>query len=175
MKSSGIILFYRERMLLIYMAFLFFFFIPNLCAQELPPRPISVTVNMSQNLSFGAFYHFSTGGTVTINSDGSRSATGDVVLLNLGFSYSTGLYDLVGNPGTLVSILKGPDAVLSGSNGGSMTLKIGDADPVSPFIITTIPPSATQLRIGGTLIVGSPLSNPPGNYSGTFDITFVQE
>jgi hypothetical protein len=175
MKSSGIIYYYKERILFLSIALLFFSFIPRLDAQELPPRPITVTVNMSQNLSFGAFYHFSTGGTVTINSDGSRSATGDVVLLNLGFSYSTGLYDLVGNPGTLVSILKGPDAVLPGSNGGSMTLKIGDTDPASPFIITTMPPNATQLRIGGTIIVGSPLSNPPGNYSGTFDITFVQE
>ena len=175
MKKSGIILFYRERMLLISMAVLFFSFIPRLSSQELPPRPITVTVNMSQNLAFGAFYHFNIGGTVTINSDGSRSAAGDVVLLNLGFPYSTGLYDLVGNPGTLVSILKVPDAVLPGSNGGSMILKIGDTDPVSPFIITIMPPGVTQLRIGGTLIVGNPLSNPPGNYTGTFDITFVQE
>lgn len=175
MKSFSNIVFHRERILLISITVLFFLCSPRLSAQELPPRPITVTVNMSQNLSFGAFYHFSLGGTVTINSDGSRSSTGDVVLLNLGYTYSTGLYDLVGNPGTLVSILKGPDAVLPGSNGGSMTLKIGDTDPASPFIITTMPPNVTQLRIGGTLIVGSPLANPPGNYSGTFDITFVQE
>ena len=162
-------------MLLFCMAVVLFSISTQLSAQELPPRPITVTVNMSQNLAFGAFYHFSAGGTVTINSDGSRSSTGDVVLLNLGYTYSTGLYDLVGNPGTLVSILKGPDAVLPGSNGGSMTLQIGDTDPASPFIITTMPPIVTQLRIGGTLLVGNPLSNPPGNYTGTFDITFVQE
>ena len=175
MRNFCIIAFNKEPMLLISIVVLILSCNLRLGAQELPPRPITVTVNMSQNLAFGAFYHFNTGGTVTINSDGSRSSTGDVVLLNLGFSYSTGLYDLVGNPGTLVSILKGPDAVLPGSNGGSMTLKIGDTDPVSPFIITIMPPAVTQLRIGGTLIVGSPLSNPPGNYSGTFDITFVQE
>ncbi|MDX2443529.1 MAG: DUF4402 domain-containing protein [Bacteroidales bacterium] len=142
---------------------------------ELPPRPLSVTVNLSQNLSFGAFYHFNTGGSVIINSDGSRSSTGDVVLLNMGYTFSAGLYDLVGNPGTLVSILNGPDAILIGSNGGSMTLQIGDTEPTSPFIITTLSPASTQLRIGGTLIVGNPLANPPGNYNGTFDITFVQE
>lgn len=143
--------------------------------QELPPRPIAVTVNLSQNLSFGAFYHGAGGGTVIIYPDGSRSATGDVVLLSMGYSFSTGLYDVVANPGTLVSILNGPNATLTGSGGGSMTLQIGNTDPVSPFIITTIPPASTQLSIGGTLIVGTPIANPPGDYSGTFDVTFVQE
>lgn len=143
--------------------------------QEPPPRPMTVTVNLSQNLSFGAFYQGGVGGSVIIFSNGSRSSTGDVVLLNLGYSFSTGLYDVVANPGTLVSILNGADAILTGSNGGSLTLKIGSSFPASPFIITTMPPASTQLRIGGTLIVGNPLANPPGNFSGTFNVTFVQE
>jgi len=143
--------------------------------QENPPRPITVTVSLVQNLSFGAFYHYNTGGTVVIYPDGSRSSSGDVVLLGLGFPVSTGLYDVVGNPGTLVSILNGPNAILTGSGGGTLTLQIGASDPTSPFVITTSPPFSTQLRIGGTLIVGNPLANPPGNYSGTFDVTFIQE
>jgi len=142
--------------------------------QEPPPRPIIVTVNLSQNLSFGAFYHFAAGGTVIIYTDGSRSSTGDIVLLTM-YSFDPGLYDVVANPGTLVSILNGPDATLNGSGGGTLTLQIGDSDPSSPFVVTTTPPAATQLRIGGTLIVGNPLANPPGNYSGTFDVTFIQE
>lgn len=143
--------------------------------QEPPPRPMTVTVNLSQNLSFGAFYQGATGGSVIIFPNGSRSSTGDVVLLNMGYSFSTGLYDVVANPGTLVSILNGPDAILSGSNGGSLTLKLGTTSPANPFIVTTSPPSSTQLRIGGTLLVGTPLANPPGNFSGTFNVTFVQE
>ncbi len=143
--------------------------------QEQPPRPITVTVSLSQNLNFGAFYHGNVGGSVIIYNDGSRSSTGDIVLLTMGYSFSTGLYDVVANPGTLISILNGPDAILTGSNGGSMILQIGDSNLSNPFIITTIPPAATQLRIGGTLIVGNPIVNPPGNYGGTFDITFVQE
>jgi len=145
------------------------------CAQEKPPRPITVTVNLSQNLSFGAFYHGDLGGTVIIYSDGSRSSTGDIVLLTMGYTFSTGLYDIVANPGTLISILNGPDAILTGSNGGSMILHLGETSPASPFIITTTPPASTQLRIGGTLMVGNSLMNPPGNYGGTFDVTLVQE
>ena len=143
--------------------------------QEKPPRPLTVTVNLSQNLNFGAFYHGNVGGTVIIYNDGSRSSTGDIVLLTMGYSFSTGLYDVVANPGTLISILNGPNAILTGSNGGMMILQIGDSDPPNPFVITTMPPAATQLRIGGTLIVGNPILNPPGNYGGTFDITLVQE
>ena len=142
---------------------------------EAPPRPITVNIDLSQNLSFGAFYHGNAGGSVIIYPTGSRSATGDVILLGMGYSFSTGLLEVVGYPGTLVSILNGPPATLIGSNGGMMTLSLGDYFPSIPFIITTIPPDATQIRVGGTLTVGNPLSNPPGNYSGTFDIILVQE
>lgn len=143
--------------------------------QEQPPRPITVTVSLSQNLNFGAFYHGNIGGTVIIYNDGSRSSTGDIVLLTMGYTFSTGLYDVVANPGTLVSILNGPNAILTGSNGGSMILELGESDPISPFITTTTPPASTQVRIGGILHVGNPITNPAGNYGGTYDVTFVQE
>jgi hypothetical protein len=143
-------------------------------AQEPPPRPVSVTVT-AQDLSFGAFCHGAAGGTVIINSDGSRSATGDVVLLNLGYSYSTALYQIVADPGTVISILNGTDVSLPGTNGGFMTLHIGNSNPASPFVTTMVPPIATLINIGGTLTVSNPLANPPGTYSGTFDITFIQE
>jgi hypothetical protein len=142
--------------------------------QEKPPRPAIVTVT-TQNLSFGAFTPGVGGGTVTISSAGSRSATGDVILLNLGYSFSTALYEVTANPGTVVSLVNGPDVILTGSGGGSMTLHIGASSPVSPFVITTIPPAFTLLNVGGTLTVGNILANPPGDYSGMFDITFIQE
>ena len=161
--------------LIVLWCFLMFLTIPIVQGQEKPPRPLTVTVDLSQNLSFGAFYHGNMGGSVIIYSDGSRSSTGDIVLLTMGYSFSAGLYDIVANPGTVVSILKGPDVNLTGSNGGFMTLHLGETDPSNPFIITTTPPASTQLRIGGTLYVGNSLMNPAGNYGGTFDITLVQE
>lgn len=142
--------------------------------QEPPPRPITVTVT-SQGLSFGTFTQGAAGGTVTVTATGTRSATGDVVLLSLTPLHSSAMYEVVGNPGTLVSLLNGPDVFLPGSNGGSLQLTIGASEPVSPFVITTLPPVATYLYVGGTLTIGSPASNPPGSYSGTFDITFIQE
>jgi hypothetical protein len=144
-----------------------------LTAQEPPPRPIVVTI--MQDLGFGAFTHGALGGTVAINPSGTRSASGDIILLNLGYSFSAATYRLVGNAGAVVSILNGPDVSLPGSNGGSMTLHIGASDPASPFVLLTSPPGFTLMNVGGTLTVQDPGANPPGNYSGTFNITFIQE
>jgi hypothetical protein len=140
--------------------------------QEPPPRPITVTV--TKGLSFGAFSYASTTGTVTINADGSRSATG-LLLFNLGYTYSTALYQIVGNPGTVINLLSSSPVNLIGSNGGLMVLTIGASNPSIPFVITTVPPASTPFYLGGTLSVGNQAANPPGNYSGTFDITFIQE
>ncbi len=143
--------------------------------QEMPPRPIHVVVNLSQHLSFGAFYHGGLGGSVIIYPNGLRSATGDVVLLSLGYIFSSGLFDVFGNPGTVVSLLNGPDVLLTGSNGGTLTLQLGETYPQSPFVLTSPLHSPTHLWVGGTLLIGNPLANPPGNYSGFYELIFIQE
>ncbi|MDX2432073.1 MAG: DUF4402 domain-containing protein [Bacteroides sp.] len=143
-------------------------------AQELPPRPVVINVT-AQTLSFGAFTHGVVGGTVTISSSGTRSSSGDVILLSLGYSYSTTRYEVIANPGTIISILNGPNVSLPGSNGGSILLTVGASDPVSPFVTSTPPPLPTYLDIGGTITIGNTAANPPGSYSGTYDITFVQQ
>src|SRR5882757_9449590 len=86
-------------------------------AQPPPPRPINVFVNPAQGLIFGAFFQGVTGGTVILFPDGSRSATGDLVLANLGVPFSPAIYEIDANAGTLISILNGPDVMLTGSNG----------------------------------------------------------
>ncbi|MEA3444966.1 MAG: DUF4402 domain-containing protein, partial [Bacteroidota bacterium] len=95
--------------------------------------------------------------------------------LSLGYTFASGLFDVYGNPGTVVSLLNGPDAVLTGSNGGTLTVQLGDTYPQSPFVLTAPLHSSTQLWVGGSLIIGNPLSNPPGNYSGTYEMIFIQE
>lgn len=145
----------------------------TLSAQPDPPRPISVTT--TQDLAFGAFYHGSVGGDITIGTTGSRTSTGDIVLLGLGYLYSPALFDIVANEGTLINLVPIQDITLTGNNGGTMTLHFGIPDPEFPFVTTAIPPSTTQLKIGGILSVDDPGSNPPGSYSGSFDLIFIQE
>lgn len=142
-------------------------------AQEKPPRPIKVTT--FQNLCFGAFFQGMTGGSVIVYPDGTRTTTGDVIQANLGYLFFPAIFEVDAQPGVVINITKGTDAILTGSNGGSMVMKTGNTYPVSPFVNTLSPPGKTQVRVGGTLIVGSPLANPEGSYSGTFSITFNQE
>ncbi|MEZ2445603.1 DUF4402 domain-containing protein [Chitinophaga sp. RCC_12] len=144
-------------------------------AQEPPPRPIAVYVNPAQGLIFGAFFQGLSGGTVIIYPDGSRAVTGSVVQANLGYPFSPAIFEIEANRGTLISILNGPDVILTGSNGGTITLHVGAASTGSSFITTATPPARNLVRIGGTLTVGSPPSNPSGSYSGVFNVTFIQE
>lgn len=144
-------------------------------AQEPPPHPIAIFVNPAQGLIFGAFFQGVSGGTVILTPNGSRSSTGSTVLANLGHPFSPAIFEVQANPGTIISILNGPDVTLTGSNGGFLTLHIGASLPASPFIATATPPARTQVRIGGTLTVGSAAANPSGDYSGIFTITFIQE
>jgi hypothetical protein len=146
----------------------------NLAAQEPPPRPIRITPT-AQILSFGAFYNGAGGGSVTVDPSGARSSTGDVVLLGLGYSYSSAMFEVHAHRGTVISILKGPDVLLSGIPAGSMSLHIGNTNPSSTFVSNVNFNIAIPLYVGGTLTVGPPAANPPGSYSGSFYITIVKE
>jgi hypothetical protein len=145
----------------------------SLFGQPHPPRPIQVfTV---KDINFGAFVQGLSGGTVIVYPNGFRSTTGDIMQVNLGYQFYPAIFEIDVLPGTMISILFGPDAILTGSNGGTLTMHIGASEPQSPFATTAYPPSRTQVRIGGTLIVGNQYANPPGAYSGSFTVTFNQE
>ena len=142
-------------------------------AQEKPPRPIGVTANMLQGLQFGAFCTGAIGGTVTVTSGGVRSSTGSIILVSLGYAFTPAMFQVTGNIGTLVTIANGTDVSMTGSNGGSLSLHLESASTGTPFIINT--GTAMNVLIGGTLTVGVPGANPPGAYSGTFNVTFIQQ
>ena len=143
-------------------------------AQQKPPAPISVAFNPAQGLRFGAFFQSPSGGTVVVNPNGTRTVTGGVIEADMGYAYAPATFEITANPGTLITIVNGPDVVLSGSNGGSMTLHLGSSSPASPFITTVASPMQTAVNIGGTLYVGSPVANPSGYYTGSFLVTFMQ-
>jgi hypothetical protein len=142
-------------------------------AQPQPPRPIKLY--SIQSMNFGAFYQGFSGGTVIVYANGTRSTTGDVHLLMLGFSFYPAVFQVDANVGTIVTITNGSDAVLTGSNGGSMILHIGDSNPVSPFITNVSPSGRTSVSVGGILTVGNPGANPVGAYSGSFSVIFNQQ
>jgi len=140
--------------------------------QEPPPRPLEITE--TQQLSFGVFTLSGAGGTVIIYSDGSRGATGSVIPLTLNPVHATARFELVANPGTIISLMGWPASTLTNGT-QTMSFTIDSALPVLPYVINTVPPNGTTLNLGGTLTVGNILANPAGSYSGTYNITFVQE
>ncbi len=144
-------------------------------AQEPPPRPVTITYNSSQPLAFGAFSPGVAGGNVTVNPDGTRSSAGDIVLLSLGFAYTPAMFYVEANEGTVLSVLVDPPVTLTGSGGGSLTLQVAGSLPTSPFVTTLPWPEQTTVLVGGILTVGNIIANPPGNYTGNFSITLVQE
>lgn len=141
----------------------------------LPDDPAAIYVFTYQNLQFGTFAQGGSGGTVIVSNTGTRSATGSVILINQGGSFFQCIIDVQAPPGSLISITNGPNATLTGSNGGTVTLVIGNSNPTSPFNTTVSPPARTPVNIGGTLTVGNSAASPPGNYTGVFYITFNQE
>jgi hypothetical protein len=142
-------------------------------AQEDPPRPVQVTT--FQNLSFGAIIQGNVGGKVIIDPQGNRTITGDLYAVNLGYQYYPAIFEIEALPGSIVTLVNGPDVLMNGSNGGTITLHLGASIPASPFINKTSPPFKTQVRIGGELTVGNSLMNPSGDYIGYFQVTFVQQ
>lgn len=146
---------------------------PGAYAQEDPPKPMQVSTY--QHLSFGAFINGNSGGTVTIEPGGNRSVTGDIIPVFLAHQYHPAIFEVEANAGVILSLINGPNVTLSGSNGGTIMLQLGSSLPVSPFINTTRPPFRTQVTVGGTITIGNSLANPPGDYTGQFFVTFVQE
>lgn len=144
-------------------------------AQEPPPRPVMVTFNESQPLAFGAFSPGAVGGTVTVAPDGTRSSAGDVVLLSMGYIFTPAMFYVRANPGTVLSLLVSPPVTLNGSGGGTLTLQVAGSLPASPFVTTLPWPQQTTVLVGGILTIGNIASNPPGNYTGNFNITIIRE
>lgn len=166
---------FLHKQLFLLLCSMFFLFITSTTVKaqgvEDPPRPI--VVSTQQHLAFGTFYHGSGGGSVIISPAGSRSTTGTVVTIGMG--YSSSRFQIVGNPGTVISVLPFSPVQLTGPGGKFMTLLLNGTNPVTPFVLNAAYPIPTDFYVGGILTVGNAAANPPGSYNGTFDITFNQE
>jgi hypothetical protein len=145
----------------------------------LPSR--TVTVHSTQALNFGSFClvnNGSSGGSVTVDWQGNRTATGQVMLLNSGPAPQAAIFEINLCQGRLVVITYPASTTLSGSNGGSVKLNIGPSEKGvsgSTFQVNTDCSFITQLRVGGTLIISNNTANPGGDYSGNFSLTFNQQ
>lgn len=135
----------------------------------------SLKVSVRQEISFGAFAQGNAGGSVTISAEGTRWASGAVVPLNFGAAYLPLILEIEGPRGSIVSMLSDETTILTGSNGGTMKLKLIASNPAMPFIITEDAPAKSIVKIGAELIVGNAAMSPPGSYTGTLNLSFIVE
>jgi len=150
-------------------------FIVLVAQPALPQR--TLTVSATQPIHFGTFCVTGTGGgTVTVNWDGSRTATGSIVLLPVEPVSQPAVFDVKLCRGRLVTLSFDPATVITGTGGGSLTMNIGPTEKGNngaSFITTGDCNSVTIVRVGGTLNI--PPNAIPGTYSGKFNLTFTQQ
>lgn len=150
-------------------------------AQVLPQPPQrTATVTATQSLEFGdlTILPGSAGGTVSVDYTGSRSASGSVILLNLGSAVRPAIFEYKLCPGRLVAVSYPASVTLNGSAGGTLTLNIGPTSvgvSGDTFVSNKGCDEIHQIAVGGTLLVGSMAANPRGYYTGTFQLTFIQQ
>jgi len=160
--------------------FLYTIAIPNLFSQipeaAYSSPPSQMKVQVTQPLSFGSFFPGFSGGDIIVSPYGNRTVTGTIVA----FPDITSLparFEVRLIPNRIVHIMLPTDATLTHTEGkGKMTVINFTSDkPGNSFITTTGNPFINPVYIGATLKVQSSTVNPPGNYRGTFTVTFVRE
>jgi hypothetical protein len=136
----------------------------------------SVTAIATQGIHFGTLYTTSAGGTVTVGYDGIRSSTGGVTLLAIAPTSQPAIFEIKLCQGRNINITFDATTILTGSNGGELTLDLGPTEKGisgASFATNADCNFITPLRMGGTLHV--PGTAIPGAYNGSFAITFNQE
>lgn len=123
------------------------------------------TVVNTRSLAFGRFVAGS-GGTVTVNPDGTRTSGGGVILLSS--TSTSAAFTLSDNQKNATCAVSLPaDGAVTLSNGtSSMPLKTFTTNVGSTCVFSG---GTVQLTVGVTMTVGP--SQKPGNYSGNIPIT----
>lgn len=133
-----------------------------------------IQVFQESPLNFGNIILSETSGTVTINTAGDRTATGNIILLN-NSEINPLILSVEAPYGSNIQIQFGMEQLLYGSNGGQLGLTLNASNPVSPFTSLATPPQRTTVNIGGTLSLGTRSTTPAGVYSGSVTLVFIQE
>jgi hypothetical protein len=128
-----------------------------------------------ENLDFGKVIRASTAGTVSIAPDGTRTKTGNVILIGTGFQPAR--FAGMGTNNQRVDISLGTASIFVTGPGAPMRVHTFVMGSTPTAILTTTPQrfrinSATGIfnfPVGATLDVGA--NQTPGTYNGTWTIT----
>ncbi len=136
---------------------------------------LSVDVMILRNPSFGSFYSGNGGGSILIELDGTRTAEGDIVLMNSGNSVSPAVFEVKCAPFSMIQLFRESYFILRGSDGNVVRAKIVSTNPSFPFVspanaaqgFTVTASVQLELEPGQTLA--------PGAYTGGFQTSWITE
>jgi hypothetical protein len=160
----------------LYFSILMLFCFSSSMAQPALPQRSNI-VRAIQPIHFGSFcVTGGGGGTVTVGFDGSRSATGNIILLDAPPIAQPAIFEIKFCHSTNVCFnFLTPSILLIGSQ-GTIPLVVGPTDKGPDgacFKISNNCDIITPMRIGGTLTV--PGSSSPGIYTGQFTINYIPQ
>jgi len=163
---------------LIASVFLFLYIIDTYAQPGLPER--TAQISSTQSLNFGdiTIKPGSSGGKAIVGFDGRPDYLGDVILLEMYTTRQQAIFEFKLCPGRTVTLMYSLTVVLTGSNGGSMTLNVGPTNlgiSGSQFTSNLGCDDLHKIKVGGTLEVGPLSANPPGLYTGSFSLTLIQQ
>ena len=124
------------------------------------------TANETVQLNFGRFYPEAGGGSITLSPEGIRMAYGNVKLLD--GPYSQGVFTIAGSENNSLNIMLPTTPQLLYHNNSINTISL---DQWTYYIPKTTS-GDVYVNIGATLNFGPLESNPPGLYTGTYQIIF---
>lgn len=136
-------------------------------------RPLSFF--LVQDMNLGDIVPGPAGGTVRLFPNGTRTATGTIVLS--GSSHQPARFAGLGTPNELISITLAANSIPLNGPGAPMTLSLFEIGSTPTVILSTNPSffrigsvlGNYNFPVGGTLAVGA--NQAPGTYVGTFTIT----
>ncbi len=142
-----------------------------------PPKPFLISAQSIQQLSFGAITYLSSGtGDVTVYPGGGRTLSSGIYSSS-SVTYFPAIIRVTGTKNMVFTIAPIPNATLT-YNAKSMGLRFDITpltNPSGPTYTITNNDGTMDITIGGRLLVGDITANPPGNYTGSFYITFIQQ
>lgn len=127
--------------------------------------PAWAGISKTVDLAFGSFVA-SSGGTVTVASNGGRSKGGSVLLVVQGTSAAAATFVFTGTGTTYTITLPANDTVTLTDGGHTMAVNNFTSSLGTTGAVTG---SSQTLQIGATLTVGN--AQAPGSYTGSFAVS----
>lgn len=137
--------------------------------------PLPVQVFTLRHPSFGSFATGTGGGSIEVDLEGQRSATGDIVLLNSGNTVAPAVFEVKCSPYTSVHLFSNAQFTLRNADGSTVNAYIVETSPEFPLVAPDNAAEGFTVTAAVKLVLGPGQVLSPGGYSGQLQMTWISE